>query len=458
MTTRARSLAISMRAAALALLALVAAPAAARSAKPARPPNIVVIVADDLGYGDIGAYGQRTIRTPNIDALARQGMLLTDFYAAANLCTPSRAGLLTGRYPIRTGLGIEVIQAADTNGLPLAEVTLAEALKGGGYATMLVGKWHLGHVAPYWPPRVQGFDRYYGLPYSHDMKPLALFDDRTPGVDYVKHDTVDFAQLTADFTAAATGFIDGQRPGGAPFFLMLAHTAPHLPLVPGPDHKGHSAAHAYGDVVEELDASVGAVMAALKRGGHDRDTIVMLTSDNGPWFEGDNGGLHGRKGGPGFDGGYRVPFIARWPGRIPAGRRSNAIASGIDVMPTLLSYARIAPPPGVEIDGRDIGGVLAGGKTSPHDHLILFNNEDVAGIRTQQWKLVLRESYRGLDLPLSLFGYTPLFDMARDPQERFAANQSAPDVVAALLKVAAEEKARFASLRTRPEKVFSLGK
>jgi uncharacterized sulfatase len=447
-----------LRAAALALLALIAAPvAAARDAKPARPPNVVIILADDLGYGDIGAYGQRTIRTPNIDRLAKQGVLLTDFYAAANICTPSRAGLLTGRYPIRTGLGHEVIQASDTNGLPLAEVTLAEALHDGGYATMLVGKWHLGHTAPYWPPRVQGFDRFYGLPYSHDMKPLALFDDRTPGVDYVKDDRVDFAALTAGFTRAATDFIGNQK-SGQPFFLMIAHTAPHLPLVPHADHKGHSAAHAYGDVVEELDASVGAVMAALKAGGHDRDTLVMLTSDNGPWFEGDSGGLHGRKGGPGFDGGYRVPFIARWPGRIPAGRRSSAIAMGIDVMPTVLAYAGIAPPPGIELDGRDLRAVLAGGAVSPHDHLLLFNNEDIAGIRTQRYKLVLREHYRTLDIPMAAFGYTPLFDMVTDPQERFAANQTAPDVAAALLKLAGEEKARFAPFRTRPEKAFSLTK
>jgi arylsulfatase A len=442
-----------MRVLAIAML-LMAAPAAARPA-PQRPPNIVIILADDLGYGDIGVYGQKTIRTPHIDRLARQGIRLTDYYSASNLCTPARAGLLTGRYPVRTGLGHEVIQAKDTNGLPQSEVTLAEALKPAGYATALIGKWHLGHVAPYWPPRAHGFDVFFGLPYSHDMKPLALYTDTDPGVDYVKDDTVDFATLTRRFSDQAAAFID--RNAGTPFFLMLAHTAPHLPLVPHPDHKGRSPAHAYGDVVEELDASVGRVLAALKRNGLDRNTLVIVTSDNGPWFEGDTGGLHDRKGGAGFDGGYRVPFIARLPSVIPANRSSDAIAMGIDIFPTVLALAGFAPPPGIELDGRDMRAVLKGGRVSPHAHLVLFNNEDVAAIRTQRWKLVARAQYRTLDIPLDAVGYTPLFDMATDPGERFAANQSAPDMVAALRKTLAEERARFAPLRTRPPRPFTYG-
>ncbi|NJS14267.1 MAG: sulfatase [Sphingopyxis sp.] len=436
----------------LAALALLLAIPSALNARD-RPPNFVIILADDLGYGDLGAYGQHAIRTPHIDRLARQGVRLTDFYAAANICTPSRAGLLTGRYPIRTGLGHEVIQANDTRGLPPSEVTIPELLAPLGYTSALIGKWHLGHVAPSWPPRVHGFDQYFGLPYSHDMKPLAMYDDRAAGVDYIKRDTVNFAQLTREFTDGAVKFIDQIK--DKRFFLMVAHTAPHLPLAPHAEHKGHSAAHAYGDVVEEFDASVGAVMAALKRNGVDRDTLVIVTSDNGPWFEGDPGGLHGRKGGAGFDGGYRVPFIAHYPARIRGGRSSNAIAMGIDLLPTIAALAGAKLPAGIEIDGRDIGPVLTRGAPTPHDHLVLFNNEDVAGIRTQAWKLVLRNQYRTLDVPLAAFGYTPLFDMAKDPGERFAANQSAPDVVAALRKLADTEKARFAPLRTRPEKAFA---
>jgi uncharacterized sulfatase len=429
------------------LVFLLAAPV---SAKEARPPNIVIILADDLGYGDLGIYGQTRIRTPHIDALARQGVRLTDYYAPANICTPSRAGLLTGRYPVRTTLGHEVIQASDTNGLPLSEITLAEALKAKDYTTAIIGKWHLGHTAPYWPPRVQGFDQFFGLPYSHDMKPLALFTDRQAGVDYVKDDTVDFATLTAQFTQKAVAFID--QNSAKPFLLYMAHTAPHLPLVPSADHKGHSAAHAYGDVVEELDDSVGAVLAALKRNGIERNTLVIMTSDNGPWFEGDAGSLHDRKGGGGFDGGYRVPFIARYPGVIPAGRVSGAIAMGIDVFPTVLAYVGAALPDDREIDGKDIRSVLAGGKVSPHDHLLLFQNEEIAGIRTQRWKLVVRANYRTLNLPLDSFGYTPLFDMMNDAAERFAANQSAPETVAALRAILFTERKRFDPLRTRTAK------
>lgn len=431
----------------LMMLLLAAFPA---SAKERRPPNIVIILADDLGHGDIGAYGQKTIRTPHIDRLAREGIRLTDFYAAANICTPSRAGLLTGRYPIRTKLGMEVIMAKDSNGLPLEEVTLAEALKPKGYVSAIIGKWHLGHVAPYWPPRVQGFDQFFGLPYSHDMKPLALFTDKQAGVEYVKDDKVDFSTLTAQFTDKAVAFIDENK--AKPFLLYVAHTAPHLPLAPHSEHKGHSKAHAYGDVVEELDDSVGKVLAALKRNGLERDTLVIVTSDNGPWFEGDTGGLHGRKGGSGYDGGYRVPFIARYPGIIPKGSSSSAIAMGIDVFPTVLAYLGIALPEGREIDGKDIRAVLSGGTTSPHDHLLLFNNEDVAAVRTQRWKLVGRSHYRTIEVPMTAFGYSPLFDMQNDPQERFAANQNNPDAVTALQAILAQEQARFEPLRTRPAK------
>lgn len=426
--------------------AALASPAHAAEAR--RPPNIVLILADDLGYGDIGAYGARAIRTPHLDRLAREGARLTDFYAAANICTPSRAALLTGRYPIRTGLGHQVIQPWDKTGLPLEEVTLAEALKAHGYATGMSGKWHLGHVAPFWPPRQHGFDSFFGLPYSHDQRPLAQFSATEPGVDYVKDDKVDAAQLTAQFTDKAVEFID--RNAARPFFLFVAHTAPHLPLVPHPDYKGRSAAHAYGDVVEELDAGVGRVLAALKRHKLDRSTIVIVTSDNGPWFEGSTGPLHDRKGGAGFDGGYRVPFIVRYPGTIRPGTVSNAIAMGIDVMPTLLAYAGAPLPAGVELDGKDIRPVLAGGKTSPHDHLLLFDNENIAGIRTQQWKLVTRSYYRTLDIPMAELNYTPLFDMIRDPSENYSADQSHPQLIAQLrAKIVAEQK-RFDPFRKQP--------
>ncbi|MCR5881107.1 sulfatase [Phenylobacterium sp. J367] len=409
------------------------------AAAPRRKPNIVVILCDDLGYGDLGVFGSRLIRTPNIDRLAREGARLTDFYAAANVCTPSRAGLLTGRYPIRMGLAHEVIQAGDTSrGLPQSEVTIAEALRP-EYATALVGKWHLGHVAPWWPPTSQGFDVFFGLPYSHDMKPIGLFTSG-PGVELTRED-VDMARLTERFFDRGLAFVEDQQ--AKPFLLMLALTAPHLPLVPHPDHKGHSPAAAYGDVVEEVDAGVGRLLAKLKALGLDRDTLVILTSDNGPWFDGSAGPLRDRKGGAGWDGGYRVPFVARYPAVIPAGLTSDAIAMNIDLLPTFLALAGQAPP-AVELDGRDLTRVLTTRRApSPHDELILFNNEQVAAIRTQRWKLVGRSYYRHLDLPLDRLGWTGLFDVQADPSESYNLAAAHPDVLADMKARMQRAQAKF---------------
>jgi len=324
----------ALRGGMLALSSMAWNPFGKRDEKKGRPPNFIVVLCDDLGYGDIAALGARRIRTPNLDRMVREGTLLTDFYAAANLCTPSRAGLLTGRYPIRTGLAYEVILSNDRRGLPQSEVTIAEALKP-EYATALIGKWHLGHVAPYWPPTVQGFDLFFGLPYSHDIMPLSLYESG-PGVELTKED-VDFPQLQQRFYARAERFIEANR--DRPFFLDLALSAPHLPSYPHPAHGGYSNAGAYGDVVEEVDALMGRLFAKLKDLGIERDTMVMFTSDNGPWFEGSPGDLRGRKGGAASDGGYRVPMIVRQPGVVPEGKRVNSIAMQIDLLPTLCAMA-----------------------------------------------------------------------------------------------------------------------
>lgn len=394
-------------------------------AAPHRAPNIVVVLADDLGYGDLGSYGGRLIRTPHLDRMAREGARLTDFYACANICTPSRAGLLTGRYPIRTGLAHEVIQPNDSRGLPAGEVTIAEALRP-EYATALIGKWHLGHVEPHWPPTKHGFDLFFGLPYSHDMKPLGLFT-AGPGVELTRED-VDPARLTQRFFDRGLAFIEEQK--ARPFFLMLALTTPHIPLDPHPDHAGRSPAAAYGDVVEEVDAGVGRLFAHLRKLGLDRDTLVVFTSDNGPWFEGSAGPLRDRKGGQGWDGGYRVPLLAHRPGVIPAGLTSDAIGMNIDLLPTLLAAAGKPLPTGVELDGRDLTPVLTQRRApSPHEDLVLFNNEQVAAIRTQQWKYVARAYYRGFNVPLGSRGEL-LFDISADPSEAYNLASAHPDVVA----------------------------
>jgi uncharacterized sulfatase len=412
-----------------------------------RKPNIVLILADDLGWGDLGSYGARLIRTPALDRIAREGIRLTDAYASANVCTPSRAGLLTGRYPIRTGLAYDVIRASDTIGLPPGEVTIAEMLKP-DYATALIGKWHLGHVAPYWPPTVQGFDLFFGLPYSHDMTPLSLYEAHAPGVELTRED-VDFARLTERFFEHGFRFIEANR--AKPFFLMMALTAPHYPLVPNPDHASHSPAAAYGQVVEEVDAGVGRLLGELARLGIDRDTLVIVTSDNGPWFEGSSGPLRDRKGGGGWDGGFRVPFIARQPGTIAPGRASGALSMNIDLLPTLAAWTGQSLP-GVELDGRDISALLRSGGPSPHEDLLLFDNESVAAIRTAHWKYVRRSYYRTVDLPLSDHGYDLLFDLRVDPAETYNVSSLHADVMADMRARAARADARFGPFARGPRK------
>lgn len=406
------------------LAAAMALPQVAQAKTAKRKPNIIVVLADDLGYGDVGVFGARMIKTPALDRMASEGVKLTSFFASANVCTPSRAGLLTGRYPIRTGLANQVIQPNDTNGLPQAEITIPEALKP-DYATALIGKWHLGHVAPFWPPTVQGFDLFFGLPYSHDMKPLGLYTS-SPGVELTQED-VDFHQLTHRFFERGLKFVEDNR--DKPFFLMLALTAPHIPLDPHPDHAGHSKAADYGDVVEEIDANVGRLLKRLKDLGLDKDTLVIVTSDNGPWFEGSAGVARDRKGGAGWDGGYRVPFIARHPGVIPAGRTNNAQAMNIDLMPTLMQWAG-RPLPAAQLDGKDITPLLTTKNAkSPHDELILFNNELVAAVRTQDWKLVVRSYYRTSDVPLERLNSWLLVDLKQDPAEAYDVSALHPDVL-----------------------------
>lgn len=410
----------------------------------ARRPNIVLLLCDDLGYGDLGANGAKLIRTPHLDALARSGVRFTNFFASANICSQSRAGLFTGRFAVRSGMANGVIQANDKTGLPPEEVTIAEMLKP-DYATALIGKWHLGHVAPYWPPRVQGFDYFYGLPYSHNMVPLSLYSSGE-GVDLITED-LDFHRLTAKFIDRGIQFIDDNR--ARPFFLTLALTAPHTPLDPNPDEHHHSPAGDYGDIVEEVDTGLGRVMAKLKALGLERDTLVLVTSDNGPWFEGSSGDSRDRKGGAGWDGGYRVPFIASQPGRIPAGQVSDALAMNIDFLPTLATWTGAALPDR-ELDGRDISRVITDRLPSPHDDLLLFDDTQVTGIRTKRWKLVKYSYYRGYKLDLGKYMISRqgalLFDLDQDPAELYSVASRHPEIFAALMKRMTDAQAKYDAL------------
>ena len=413
-----------------------------------RPPNFVIVLCDDLGYGDVSPYGGK-IPTPNIARMAREGVVLTDYYAPANLCTPSRAGLLTGRYPVRTGLGFEVIQVPETRGLPLSEVTLAKALKP-AYASGLFGKWHLGHKGEFWPPTRHGFDAYFGIPYSHDMSPLSLFEAHA-GSDEVKSFPVVKQNLQQDFYAHAEAFLEAHKDG--PFFMELALSAPHLEENPHPGFDQTTFAGPYGAVVEEIDSIVGRLLAKLTALKLAQDTVVILTSDNGPWFEGSPGWLRERKGGGAYDGGYRVPCIAWGPGRLPAGRKVSSIAMGIDFLPTFLAMAGLPAPAGVTLDGRDISRVLTDGEASPHEALILFDNEVPIGVRTQGWKYVESAYYRGLKFPLAS-RYEQLFDLSADPSENYSVAATHPDITKALRDRLAAAKAEFAPYRQKEVPAF----
>jgi arylsulfatase len=307
-------------------LASTAAAASPLSAVPSKKPNIVFILCDDLGYGDLGRYGS-SIRTPNLDRLASEGMRFLNFDSADPVCSPSRAALLTGRYPTRVGVP-RVFFPQDTDGLDLGETTLANVAKAQGYKTACFGKWHLGRTVQYLPTS-RGFDHYFGIPYSNDMNPRPLLDGTQVVEEPSQPGNVDPALYrTRHAIHSLLGWIS--------VLLYLPHTFPHIPLAASDRFRGKSSQGLYGDVVEELDWSVGEVLKELKRQGLENNTLVMFSSDNGPWYQGSPGKLRGRKTTT-YEGGVREPFIARWPGRIPAGKVSDAVASMLDISPRSLA-------------------------------------------------------------------------------------------------------------------------
>lgn len=368
----------------------------ATTALPA-PPNIVIILADDLGYGDLGCYGHPKFKTPRIDQMAAEGARLMQFNTPAPFCAPTRAALMTGRYPFRCGMTQNPAPdggaAADALALPKTEVTLAQVLKSAGYATGMVGKWHLGHK-PGVLPADRGFDEYYGIPYSNDMRPVQVLD----GSKVVEYPVVQ-ATLTTRYAKRATDFI--RRNSTRPFFLYFAEAMPHKPLAASEKNYKKSGAGLYGDALLDLDDSVGAVLDALKQHGIDEKTLVVFTSDNGATFGGSTGGLRGMKGAT-YEGGYRVPCIARWPGKIPAGHVSRVPAVTMDLFATALHVASAAMPDDRVLDGRNILPVFTGEAESPHKFVFGHQNSRLATIRDARWKLhVLKPGIglAGLDRP-----------------------------------------------------------
>ena len=408
-------------------------------------PNIIVILADDLGWGDVGSNGATLIATPNIDRIGREGIRLTNFYAGANVCTPSRAALLTGRYPIRSGMQ-HVIHPQSDDGLPQSEVTLPEILRDTGYATAMVGKWHLGHRDEYWPT-AHGFDEFFGVPYSNDMTPFDLYQHKT-----VVQSPAEQTELTDRYSSSAVDFIKRNKDG--PFFLYYAETFPHLPLFVPDSASSVSEAGLYGDVVEHLDTGVGKILNALDAAGISDNTIVVITSDNGPWFEGDPGSLRDRKGGT-HEGSFRVPFLARWPNGIDAGQSSDQMAMNIDFLPTFARLAGAPLPSDRVIDGRDIMPVMAQASTSPHDVLFFFNGNDIAAVRNDRFRLALASYYRTFEVPFERFGIPLLFDLKVDPRERFSYLREHPDIYEQLLSAVEAMRADTIAMRKKPLNPFA---
>ena len=431
------------------------APEPGRKAASAAKPNFVIILMDDMGYGDIGPFGSTNNRTPNLDRMAREGMKLTSFYAAP-VCTPSRAQILTGCYAKRVSLP-NVLPPVAAVGLNPSEVTIAEILRSAGYSTMCIGKWHVGDQ-PEFLPQQQGFDHYFGLPYSNDMgggetaQPAKADNSQRatrPPLPLVRDgkviETVSPAaqsRLTERYTDEAIAFIRANQ--DKPFFLYLPHTAVHVPVHPGAQFSGKSANGAYGDWVEESDWSTGRILDTLRELKLAEKTLVIFTSDNGPWLtkgkdSGTAGPLRGGKGGT-FEGGVREPTIAWWPGRIPAGSACDAVAGNIDVLPTFAAFAGTSLPAGVKIDGQNIAPLLLGkSKQSPHAAHFYFTGNRLEAVRSGPWKLAVVPQSESMAAAPKQPDFKPkLYHLDTDIGETTDVAAQHPEVVARLQQLISE--------------------
>lgn len=428
------------------------------------PPNFIIVFCDDLGYGDLSCYGNREYDTPNLDRMAREGVRLTDFYVASPACSPSRAALLTGCYPQRVSVP-QVLNPDSPTGLNPNETTLPEILKGRGYTTACVGKWHLG-VKNLMPTK-HGFDEFFGLPYSNDMWPpngkhwpeLHLFrgDKEIEAVDSLD----DQAELTGRYTRYALDFMRRYR--ARPFFLYLAHSMPHVPIAASPKFAGKSGRGLYADTVQEIDDSVGQLLAEVKKLGLDRRTMVIFSSDNGPWRPyGNHAGSPGpfREGkGTTFEAGFRVPGIFRMPGTIPAGRVTRELATTMDLVPTLTAMAD-ARPPTEKIDGYDIRGLLTGkSKKTPYQEFFYYWPGELQAVRSGKWKLHVPHSHRHQTEPVGRNGRSAgevteriglsLYDLELDPGETLNLASKYPQVVERLLLKIARERRELGDTLTK---------
>ena len=421
--------------------------------------NVVVILADDMGYGDISCYNRDQVRTPNIDLLAEEGVRFTDFYVPTPYSAPSRATLLTGRFPMRHGLVQNPAPDAGINdiGINPREVTMGNMFQDAGYHTKCIGKWHLGHKSEYFPTK-HGFDEYYGILYSNDMRPVQIIEN----MDTAEY-PVDQRYLTKKYTASALDFI--QRNQSTPFFLYLAHAMPHKPLGASPDfYSDGDHTELYKSVIRELDWSTGKVISKLKELGILENTVVIFMSDNGPWYGGNTGGLRGMKA-TNWEGGTRVPFIIRYPERFPKNKTVSTPCWSPDILPTIIKLTGIRHDPEITIDGQDISGIITG-QSSDHGPIFTMKNNQIRTIRDGKWKLFLTKPdyYNEIDLktwkdkrapdgetiiapfeqaspadypglkPEKSGSEMPLFNLEEDQQERRDLSEKYPEIKEELLR------------------------
>ena len=436
-----------------------------------RPPNVVLVFCDDLGYGDLGCFGHPTIATPNLDRMAAGGTKFTQFYVAAPVCTPSRAALLTGRLPVRTGMAgnRRVLFPDSVGGLPQEEVTLPELLKDAGYATGMFGKWHLGHLPQYLPTE-HGFDRYLGIPYSNDMDKVKGASNRTSDpfgtVDWREFDVpllssvagepaeelerpADQTTITKRYGEAAADFIRQHAADDTPFFVYLPHSMPHIPLFRSKTFEGVSPRGTYGDVLTEIDATVGLLAAAVEDLGLREETLFLFTSDNGPWLtfdeHGGSAGLLRNGKGTTWEGGVRVPAVAYWPGTVPAGRTEPGLMSTLDVLPTLAELAGVEPPGDRTYDGESQVALLKGEGPSSREVVHYYRRRELFAVRKGPWKahFITQGSYGKGAAPRTKLDTPELYHVEVDPSEKYDVAKAHPDVVAELTRLADEHVASF---------------
>ena len=394
-------------------------------------PNIVYIFADDLGYGDLSCYVAKDINTPNIDQIAKQGIKFTEFYSASSVCSPSRAALLTGRYPQRMGINTVFFPESFT-GIPDTEITIPEILKEKGYATGIVGKWHLGHHYQYLPLQ-QGFDEYFGIPYSNDMESVVYM--RGNEVESYK---VKQQYITKTYTKEAQEFITKNKDNS--FFLYIAHSMPHVPLYASEEFIGTSKRGLYGDVVQELDWSVGQILKSLREHGILENTLIVFSSDNGPWLAmKEDGGSAGdlREGKTfTFDGGMKIPTVAMWKNRIPQGIINTEVASQMDWFPTIANITGSSIPKGLVIDGLDISKVLTDKGNRKNSDLLFLDGKQLQGYRSGQWKVKLPyKGFRGNKWKQFVKAHdTLLFNLNTDPGEKNNLFEKYPEKAKEILK------------------------